>query len=579
MTGDGSRQLLARAVIGMVLVGALGVAPIAATPQAALAVADDQGVVRAGTPFAEDDAAETGVATSVQVSVPVAADRTIYLLGASAPVAASVRAVPAEGESARALSGLVEFFDGEVSLGETELVAEGDRGIAELETDLWPAAGAREVTAVFTPEADSGYAASTSAPRTYRVVDTTRMVPDVELQGGAEAEADHASLQWTIGNIWFNNFKVGFERQAIEGDVTLPEMPAPGPGASDEELKEYYFRPFTFSHGSGARDAEGNRVISFDGTARLTSGSANQWNFADPEVRIGANGDGYITAEFSGFYAVGNARQDYGPVRVTIATFSGAELEADDSGRVDASIPLNWTGQARNAGTWFYDYEDSFPNEFVALLNPLVAPFFARSAVATDASKAPHPVVLSFDEKLVEQPEEPAVALEIVRGPESLSVVEGDDARFSVEAEGEALEYRWQRAAPTRDAAADFVDISDAGDESSLEVAATLDDDGAQYRVIVSNAAGEITTEPATLTVEPATGGRGDGPEAGGRDGVDHVDGVDDRGGSSTVSDESATQELANTGWEGSWLLGAIAGIAAASVLAGGTLLARRRRH
>lgn len=370
---------------------------------------------------AAEEGVDEAIETTTSVAVPSYTDRTIYVLGETAPVSATVRALPAEGEEAPGPPrGSVEFFDGDLSLGTAAIVADGALGLADLETELWPASGARDITAVFTPEEGSAFDASISAAQTYRIVDTTRMIPDIGLQSDAEAEIDDASLEWTIGNIWFSNFRVGFEREVLGGSVTLPDIPHPGAEASDEALQEYYFRPFTFSRGSGGRDAEGNRVISFEGAARLTSGSANQWNFADPQVHISPSGDGYVTAEFTGFYLVGSSRQDYGPVRVTIATFSDADIAVSGEGaerRVEVTSSLNWEGQAQGAGTWFYDYDDSFPNEFVALLNPLVAPFFARSAVATDTSKIPHPIALSFTESVQEgsgpepEPDEP--------GPES----------------------------------------------------------------------------------------------------------------------------------------------------------------
>ncbi len=355
----------------------------------------------APSPFAE--AAQ--VVTVTTVAPPIVSDRAIYLLGHAAPLAATVSVpAPAPGGAEPSAPGLpagsVEFFDGETSLGSAPVLDEGGAAVSRLASDRWPASGARSIVAVFTPEAGSSWAASTSAPQTYRVVDTARMVPDVVLGSDIVADISGASLDWTIANIWFSNFSVGFEREVVSGNVSLEDIPV---GTTIPERQAHFFRPFTFSAGTGQRDAAGNRVIDFTGTARLTSGTGNQWNFTDPRVHIGANGDGYLTAEFSGFYAIG-VHQEYAPTRVTIATFSGAQIGSTDAGVASAEIPLNWAGQAGGAGTWASDYRDSFPNEFISLLNPGISLFFARSSVATDASKIPHPITLSFAEQAVETP-------------------------------------------------------------------------------------------------------------------------------------------------------------------------------
>ncbi len=335
-------------------------------------------------------------ATLTKMDFPFRGERTRYLLGESAPVGATVSAAPVEqpenGPSdLGAPQGTVEFFDGSTSLGSAQLDANGH---GELDTAAWPSGGARLITATFTPEPGTGWAASTSEAQTYRVVDLMRMVPDIEVSEPVATVSD-ASLDWTIANIWFSNFSVGFEREVVGGAVSLESM---HPGTTIEEKQRYYFRPFTFSNGTGARDAAGNRVMQFSGTARLSSGSGNRWDFADPRLHLNANGDGYVTAEFSGFYDIG-VRQDYAPRRVTIATFTGAEVDMNADGRSESRIALSWDGQAGAAGTWAAHFDASFPNEFVALLNPAINLFFASSGVATDASKRPHDLRLSFTER------------------------------------------------------------------------------------------------------------------------------------------------------------------------------------
>lgn len=344
------------------------------------------------------------ISTEIKVSQPVIADRTIYILGKNLPVSATVSpSLTGAQETTGAPEGTVEFYADNIFLGDAELVASAKAGqsTATIETSRWPAGGAYDVTAIYAPADGSGYVGSHSTAVTYRIADTSRVVPDIELTDDTAAEIHNASLEWSIANIWFSNFTVGFEREVISGSVSLPEMT---PGSTIAERQQYYWRPFTFSEGTGTTDVQGNRIINFPGTARLSSGNGNQWDFTDPQVHISSAGEGYITAVFEGFYKVGN-QQNYGPTRVTIATFNEAIFDTSDEGVTHATIELIYEGQANGTGTWAMDYNDSFPNEFVALLNPGVSLFFTKSSVSTDESKIPHPITLSFSESEVSTPQ------------------------------------------------------------------------------------------------------------------------------------------------------------------------------
>jgi phosphohistidine swiveling domain-containing protein len=80
----------------------------------------------------------------------------------------------------------------------------------------------------------------------------------------------------------------------------------------------------------------------------------------------------------------------------------------------------------------------------------------------------------------------------IVAHPESVSVDEGAPATFHVSAQGTALSYQWQR---------NGVAIAGAESQSYTLASAALADHDAQFRCVVSNAAGTATTQSATLTV------------------------------------------------------------------------------
>jgi hypothetical protein len=87
----------------------------------------------------------------------------------------------------------------------------------------------------------------------------------------------------------------------------------------------------------------------------------------------------------------------------------------------------------------------------------------------------------------------PATPPTITGHPASQSVEEGQPATFGVSATGTPpLGYQWQRNA---------VNISGANGSSYTITAATVADDGARFRCVVTNALGSVTSNEATLTV------------------------------------------------------------------------------
>jgi len=88
----------------------------------------------------------------------------------------------------------------------------------------------------------------------------------------------------------------------------------------------------------------------------------------------------------------------------------------------------------------------------------------------------------------------------IVKGPVATSVLEGQDATFTVVASGQGtLDYQWRR---------DGVDIAGAtGTEYTLRSAGMVDG-GATFAVQVSNGGGSVTSAATPLTVRPRPGWR-----------------------------------------------------------------------
>ena len=88
-------------------------------------------------------------------------------------------------------------------------------------------------------------------------------------------------------------------------------------------------------------------------------------------------------------------------------------------------------------------------------------------------------------------PEKPVIGTQ----PQSQAVVEGHAATFTVAATGSDLTYQWSR---------DGADIAGATSASYALASPTTGDSGAAFRVTVTNAGGAVTSDPATLSVNPA---------------------------------------------------------------------------
>ena len=82
--------------------------------------------------------------------------------------------------------------------------------------------------------------------------------------------------------------------------------------------------------------------------------------------------------------------------------------------------------------------------------------------------------------------------------PASQTVTKGNTATFTVAATGENLSYQWQQSA---DNGTNWNNISGATSNSYTTNAATLEMNNYQYQCVVSNSAGSVTSNAATLTV------------------------------------------------------------------------------
>jgi len=92
-----------------------------------------------------------------------------------------------------------------------------------------------------------------------------------------------------------------------------------------------------------------------------------------------------------------------------------------------------------------------------------------------------------------------AIPPNIQSQPSNQTVIVGQTATFSVVVSGTApLSYQWQKGTAA---------ISGATSANYTTPATALGDSGSTYSVVVSNSAGNVTSNTATLTVNKATAG------------------------------------------------------------------------
>ena len=89
--------------------------------------------------------------------------------------------------------------------------------------------------------------------------------------------------------------------------------------------------------------------------------------------------------------------------------------------------------------------------------------------------------------------------------PSDQTVLEGQSATFAVTASGSGtISYQWKRS---DDNGATWSTVLGATSPSCIIAVSILADNGTQFLCVVSNEAGGVESQPATLTVEPSYGG------------------------------------------------------------------------
>lgn len=146
-------------------------------------------------------------------------------------------------------------------------------------------------------------------------------------------------------------------------------------------------------------------------------------------------------------------------------------------------------------GCWRTVSPDS-PTNFGLRVGPVTASDNGAHYRAVASASFSRTVSLGRNALLTVQPVAGAPALSAQ--PRDATAAVGSGVSFAVIAVGEGLNYQWQIS---RDGGQQYQDIASSNAPTYVRAGTVQADDGALFRVMVSNAAGSVTSLPARLTV------------------------------------------------------------------------------
>ncbi|RIJ76917.1 Ig-like domain repeat protein [Nakamurella silvestris] len=258
--------------------------------------------------------------------------------------------------------------------------------------------------------------------------------------------------------------------------------------------------------GAGTIDPVANTAaITWDGSFTVTFyGGLTYWSVSNPALVVRADGSGEVTAVASGFgadMADPSLWVPLTPRTITLATLTGARVTAGG-----LTVQPDYLGVAVNPGTSApqpartpddTSYWGSFPQSFVDYqLQTGQAAYWYTSGGARDKAKPAKPITVT-----VPTDQNPVVAPLISAGPVSTSVTAAGRYTFSVTASGDGLIYRWERRAA---GSSIWTPVTGATAATLSGTATSVAAGGAAFRVVVSNAGGNVTSGAAALTVTRA---------------------------------------------------------------------------
>lgn len=185
-------------------------------------------------------------------------------------------------------------------------------------------------------------------------------------------------------------------------------------------------------------------------------------------------------------------------------TYSTTDVTASLKEYVAVSVYTDLPDMAKNIKYQWYKTASNNYGTGTAISGATAAGY----AIPTDAEGTAYYyciVTASVDGKNVtsESSDSPLVKVTVKKGlpaittqPKSVSIKEGADVTFSVAATGEALNYQWYQ-----EKGGSAAKVGTNGPTYTIKAVNMPDDNGTVYYCVVSNKAGEVTSDKTTLTV------------------------------------------------------------------------------
>lgn len=198
-------------------------------------------------------------------------------------------------------------------------------------------------------------------------------------------------------------------------------------------------------------------------------------------------GDGEDAAPSTATVAASISAQ---PVSQSVVSGSGASFSVSASGD---NLAYQWQRSTDGGATWANIAGATAATYTIAAVDATTSGYQYRAVVTGTANSVTTSAVT-----LSVAPAATAPAIDVQPAP--LSATAGTNAMFTVTATGTSLRYQWQTS-PDRST---WTDINGATNASLSLPSVAIADSGKLFRVNVSNSAGSVTSNSASLTVTPA---------------------------------------------------------------------------
>ena len=348
--------------------------------------------------------------------------------------------------------------------------------------------------------ATAGANGSISPSGKVEVVEGADQTFSITANEGYEIESlkvDGAAVS-TAPSYTFTNVRAAHTIEATFKQKITVEKPSIGKQPQNVSVKEGEQATFTVA-ATGADLKYQWQIDRNDGNGFADIAGADRASYTTSAVDKNCNGYKYqcVISNSAGSVTTGTATltvtEDVTPPAVTkhiITATAGANGSISPSGKVEVVERADQTFSIKAKD----GYEIASLKVDGKTVNTAASYTFKNVTAA-------HTIGVTFKQKAT--PVQPTVKKPgISKQPQNVSVKAGEQATFTVKATGTDLTYQWQI---NRNNGKGFVDITGADKASYTTGVADMLCNGYKYQCVISNSAGSVTTNAATLTVTEST--------------------------------------------------------------------------